>query len=244
MIWIIGGTSEAVELANRLAGRMGYIMTAVTESEREFIKDDNVIIHRLSEADMEGFIKENSIGIIVDMSHPYAYEVTDNAKQAAEKCNVKYIRYERGRTEDIEGCIYMHSLSECLEFLKTVKGCVFFTTGSKNIREFESIRGENRFVYRVLPAAASIRECEDNNAKMKDIIASLGPYSAGFNAAMFREYGAQYVVMKDSGRQGGTAEKIEACRKLNIKPVVIGRRDEEGMSSVGDIIRALKQMCG
>ncbi len=241
MIWIIGGTSEAAELANRLGGSAAYIITAATESEREFIEDGSVVVRRMDEAGMEDFIGQNSIDLIADMSHPYAYEVTANAKRAAERCGVKYIRYGRAKTQDVDGCIYLDSLEECLEFLKTVRGCIFFTTGSKNIRQFESVRGANRFVYRVLPAVGSIAECAESGVKMKDITASLGPYSDDLNEAMFKEYAAAYVVMKDSGREGGTAEKIRACRKLGIKAVVIGRRDEEGIDSIDGIIEILKE---
>ncbi|MDI6617070.1 MAG: precorrin-6A reductase [Clostridiales bacterium] len=240
MIWIIGGTCEAVELVERIDDRYKYIITAATEVEREFIDNGNLVVCRMDEAGMEDFIKRNSIKVVVDVSHPYAFEVTKNAREAAHKCNIEYIRYVRKKTDDMEGCVYMKSIHDCLEFLKTVNGCVFFTTGSKNIKEFESVRGENRFVYRVLPSVESIKECMDSNVVMKDIIASLGPYSEDFNAAMFKEYGALYVVMKDSGIQGGTGEKIRACRRLDIKAVIIGRKDEEGISDIDDIIKKLE----
>lgn len=239
MIWIIGGTCEAVELAEKIKGKHKYIITAATESEKEFIDNESLVVCRMDEKAMEDFIKRNSIKLVVDVSHPYAFDVTKNAKEASYKCNIEYIRYVRRKTADTKGFICLDSVQDCLKFLKTVNGCVFFTTGSKNIREFESVRGKNRFIYRVLPSTESIKQCLDNNVKMKDIIASLGPYSEDFNAAMFKEYGAKYVVMKDSGVQGGTDEKIRACRILNIKAVIIGRRDEDGISDIDDIIKKI-----
>jgi len=240
LIWIIGGTCEAVELAKSINGKIEYIMTAATEVEREFLEDEKLMVCRMDEEDMENFMRRNSVDLVVDMSHPYAFEVTKNAKEASKRCNVEYIRYVRKKAGDTEGCINLSSIGRCVEFLKTVTGCVFFTTGSKNIKDFESVRGSNRFVYRVLPAAESIRECLRCNVKMKDIIAALGPHSEDFNAAMFKEYGADYVVMKDSGEQGGTGEKIRACRRLNIKAVVIGRKDEDGVHDLDEVITRLK----
>lgn len=240
MIWIIGGTCEAVELAEKIGDRNKYIITAATEREKEFIDNENLIICRMDAVGMKDFINHNSIKLILDVSHPYAFEVTKNAKEAAEKCNIEYIRYARRKTVDKEGCIYLNTIEDCLEFLKTVNGCVFFTTGSKNIKEFETVRGKNRFVYRVLPALESIKECLRSNVKMKDIIAALGPYSEALNTAMFGEYAAEYVVMKDSGSQGGTDQKIRACRRLNIKAVIIGRKDEEGINGIDDVIKKLK----
>lgn len=241
MIWIIGGTREAVELVERIKGNAKYIITAATESEREFLDDRNLVVGRMDEKGMEDFIRKNSISLVVDISHPYALEVTKNAKEAARKLNINYIRYVRKRTKEAEGCIYLDSIDQCQEFLKSVKGTVFFTTGSKNIKNFESVRENNRFVYRVLPAIESIEQCLKNNVKIKDIVAVLGPFSENMNAAMFKEYGADYVVMKDSGKPGGTYEKIQACKRLNIPAVIIGRGDEDGLENIDEVVKLIRQ---
>ncbi|NLX91096.1 MAG: precorrin-6A reductase [Firmicutes bacterium] len=241
MIWIIGGTRETAELVKRIKDDDKYVITAATDSEREFLDDKNLVVGRMDQMGMEAFIRENSIDMIVDLSHPYALEVTKNAKDAARKLKIDYIRYVRKKTQDTEGCIYLDSVEQCQEFLKSVKGCVFFTTGSKNIKDFESVRGNNRFVYRVLPATESIEECFKNNVKMKNIVAVLGPFSEDMNAAMFKEYGADYVVMKDSGNQGGTYEKIQACRRLNIPAVIIGRYDEHGLENIDEVVKRIRQ---
>jgi len=241
LIWIIGGTCETAELVEKIKGKMEYMITAATEAEREFLDDQNLIVCPMDEKEAENFIRRNSIDIIVDLSHPYAAEITRIAREVAEKFNIKYIRYVRRKTKDIEGCIYLDSISRCRDFLKGVKGCVFFTTGSKNIKDFESVRGRNRFVYRVLPTPESIAECQKNNVKLRDIIAALGPFSEELNVAMFKEYGADYVVMKDSGKEGGTDEKIKACRRLKIKAVIIGRQNEKGAEDIDAVINLIQQ---
>ncbi|WP_234121917.1 precorrin-6A reductase [Clostridium hydrogenum] len=227
MIWIIGGTSEAVEFVKRIKNKRKYVITAATISEREFLEDENLIIGRMDEADMEMFIKKYSVDTVLDMSHPYAVEVTQNAKEASKNCGIKYKRYERPKAKySYKNCIYLTSLEACKNYLsdlKEISGSVFFTTGSKNIKDFETVRGSNRFVYRVLPAARSIKICNENKVKMKDIVAALGPFSEEINIALFKEYAAEIVVMKDSGKTGGTLEKIEACKKLGITAIVIGR---------------------
>jgi len=58
---------------------------------------------------------------------------------------------------------------------------------------------------------------------------------------MFKEYGADYVVMKDSGNEGGTYEKIQACRMLNIPAVIIGRYDEQGLESIVEVVKYIRQ---
>lgn len=242
MIWIIGGTHEAVELVDKIKGRTNYVITAATESEREFIDDENLVVCRMDGKTMESFISQKSIDLIIDVSHPYATEVTKNARDVAKICDIKYMRYVRKKIDKVEGCIYLESVEQCIEFIETIDGCVFFTTGTKNVKDFEPIKGSKRFIYRVLPSLESIGECIKNNIKMKDIIAALGPFSVELNAAMFKEFSANYVVMKDSGNNGGTVEKIKACNTLDIKAVIIGRIDEEGVYDLDEISNYVLKM--
>lgn len=238
MIWIIGGTCEALKIIKRIEGKVDYIVTIATKEGKEMFED--AIASRLNKEDMIDFIKKNNIDLIADISHPYAFEVSKNAKYAAKECKIKYLRYVREKTDvDIKDIILFNSYEECFSFLQDIKGCVFITTGTKNIKDFERIKKDNRFVYRILPSVESIEKCKKYNISMKNIIAALGPFSVELNRAMFKEYGADYVVMKDSGKEGGTKEKIIACRQLNISPLVIGRKDEEGISEIDKIVEVL-----
>lgn len=239
MIWVIGGTSEARELIDRLGNRRDYIATIATEGGKEFLNSNNVIIGRLNKDGMLRFVKDNNIDTIIDLSHPYAKIVTDNARYVSEELGIKYLRFVRRRTVHEDHVIYLNSYEECYEYLTKLSGTVFFTTGSKNIEDFEKVRGKNRFIYRILPAIESLEICRKNNVHMRDIVAILGPFSKELNKAMLSTYNADYCLMKDSGEIGGTLEKLDACRELGIKPIVIGRNDEIGFSSLEDIYNQL-----
>lgn len=240
MIWIIGGTSEARELIDNIEDIEDFIITSATESERQFINSPKLVVGRMALDKMLQFIEDKNINLIIDLSHPYAKVVSKNAKEASKTKNIKYIRYIRCKTNIPSWAVYLKDYSECISYLRTISGNVFFTTGSKNIGDFEKVRGKNRFVYRILPALESIEECKKYNIHMKDIVAILGPFSKEFNKAMFREYTADYVVMKDSGKKGGVLERIEACKELGITPVVIGRYEEEGIESLEEIERFIR----
>lgn len=235
MIWIIAGTSEARELISRISDIDLYIATIATEEGAEFISSSNLLVGRMSYGEMKEFSKINKISLIVDMTHPYAKIVSNNAKKLASELEIKYIRYTRDKINTSLNSIYLKSYEESYEYLSKIKGRVFFTTGSKNIVDFEKIKGTNRFIYRVLPALESIKICNENSISIKDIVAVLGPFSKEYNKAMFSEYGADYVIMKDSGIKGGTLEKIEACEELGIITVIIGREKEEGINNIDEI---------
>lgn len=240
MIWIIGGTSEARELIERLGAFDNYILTIATKDGKEFFDTDNLLIGRLNKDEMVDFAKDHHIDMIVDLSHPYATIVSENARLVSEELGIEYKRYVRRRAVHGGDHIYLNSYEEAYEFLSNIKGTVFFTTGSKNIKDFEKVRGENRFIYRVLPALESIELCKKNDVHMRDIVAILGPFSKEFNQVMFSAYDADYCVMKDSGNAGGTREKIQACLELDIKPIIIGREDEEGIRDLKEIEKIIR----
>lgn len=235
MIWVIAGTSEARELIARISDIDLYIATIATEEGVEFISSNNLLVGRMSYNEMKEFSKINDISLIVDMTHPYAKIVSNNAKKLASELEIKYIRYTRDKINTPLNSIYLKSYEESYKYLSKIKGTVFFTTGSKNIVDFEKIRGTNRFIYRVLPAFESIKKCNENSISIKDIVAVLGPFSKEYNKVMFREYEADYVITKDSGVKGGTLEKIEACEELGITTVIIGREKEDGINNIDEI---------
>lgn len=237
MIWIIGGTTESTTLISKIKGRLKYVISVATYSGSEVIDDEqeNVVVSRMNYKEMIEFIEMQNIEIVIDMSHPYAIEVSENARLACQNVKIKYLRFVRKKTE-FENVIYVNSIMECIDFLKAVQGNVLFTTGIKNIKDFEAIKHKQRFIYRVLPTIFSIQECIDNKVKMKDIIGMLGPFSEGLNISIFKEYNAAYVVMKDSGVVGGTPEKIEACIKCGITPIVIGRGFEHGIEDMDKLL--------
>ena len=76
--------------------------------------------------------------------------------------------------------------------------------------------------------------------EIQDLVAAVGPFSEALNVAMFEEYQADYVVMKDSGTTGGTPEKLSACARLGISPIVLVRAKEEGIGSIEDLAKILR----
>ena len=129
-MWIIGGTIEARSLINDLEGKRDFVVTVATYSGAEMLEYENAIIGRMDQQAMVQFIRERGIHTVIDMSHPYALEVTHNAKTACVETNAEYIRYSR-RAADTKDCVNVDSVDACAEFLIDIKGCVFFTTGIK-----------------------------------------------------------------------------------------------------------------
>lgn len=52
-----------------------------------------------------------------------------------------------------------------------------------------------------------------------------GPISKELNKAFIKDYDAKALILKDSGPQGGTKEKILACLECDIYALVIKREN-------------------
>ena len=61
---------------------------------------------------------------------------------------------------------------------------------------------------RVLPTQEVLAQCESYGMTIDQIFALKGPFSAEFNEAFYRYCGADVVITKESGTQGGFSEKV------------------------------------
>ena len=68
-----------------------------------------------------------------------------------------------------------------------------------------------------------IADCIANGFSPADIIAAQGPFSQELNRELFRAYGADVMVTKNSGAIGGTDAKIAAAIELGLMIVVVQR---------------------
>lgn len=231
MIGLILGTSEGkkiVSLLNEFTDDL--FITTATSYGGELLKDYKYKILNTSPLDLKGIIdtiNEKNIKILVDASHPYALEVTQNAVEACSKCGIEYVRYDRPSI--LEKYIGNDSVKIVKDYneLKTelikIKGNILNTTGSRNIEKILSFNLENRIIHRVLPSLKVFNELDKISVKPEEIIAIKGPVSYDLNLSFIKEYNAKAIIMKDSGVQGGTDEKITAVIDSGITAFVIGR---------------------
>jgi precorrin-6Y C5,15-methyltransferase (decarboxylating) len=244
-ILIFSGTSEGRMLASKLADlKISCIVSVATEYGNEIMencetKSEYISVRtgRMDIFQMEAFISENSCGLVVDATHPFAVEVSENIKKACINCNVQMIRCLRENTTlnleklDNENVVYVNSLDEAVAYLNTTEGNIFVTTGSKEIGKIaENINDKDRLYARVLPNTESIGLCEKAGIKGAKIYAIQGPFDEETNRLMLRLSGAKYLLTKESGHAGGFDEKISAATKQNAVAVVISRPNEQGFS--------------
>lgn len=243
MIWVIGGTSEGDYFSNRL-GRIPHIVTLGTEEGLNFYKGENYRYKRMDGEEMKKFIAEENIQMAIDLSHPFALNVSREAKKVCEESGVEYFRFERNTTKLGKNTREFSAYEECFEFLKDYQGTVLITTGSNRVEDFEKIRNDNRFIYRVLPMVESVTKLTKLGIHIKDIIAMVGPFTKDLDKEFYKFFNVDAVVMKDSGKSGGTEEKIKACEEMGIKSLVITRFENEGETFENFVNKMIERIQG
>mgnify|MGYP000010695144 FL=1 len=127
----------------------------------------------------------------------------------------------------------MESTEKAAELLSGTEGNIFLTTGSKELSKFTVIPDyQERLLARVaFPFPSVISSCAELGIEGKHLIGMQGPFSTEINEAMLRQFQCSYLVTKDTGLAGGFPEKMEACQRCGVTPVIIGRPlQEEGLS--------------
>ena len=235
---VFAGTTEGYELCRFLSEhRISVYACAATEYGGKALTETPYLhIHtgRLSREEMEAFFLKEEPNFVLDATHPYAAEVTDNIKRACEKTGFFYQRVLREQGRQAEKTVYVESTEAAAEFLNTTEGNVLLTTGSKELKKFLGVKDYKERLYaRVLSLPSVMEECSAAGFEGKHLIGMQGPFSRELNEAMLRQFHCRYLVTKDSGKAGGFQEKIDAAFSCGAIPVIIGRPlKEEGLSLV------------
>ena len=137
--------------------------------------------------------------IVVDATHPYATLASGNIRAASLAVGARCLRLARPAEALPKGVVSVASIA-CAE----------------------------RFFVRVLPLPGAITKCIDAGFSPSHVIGMQGPFTRELNEAMLRQVGAQWLVTKDSGTVGGTAEKLAAARDVGARCIVVARPAEGG----------------
>lgn len=253
MIGLISGTSEGKELLSNLNRYTDNILVSTATSYGgELLKDYKYKYLNTTPLDKENMIKlfkEKKVEVLIDASHPYALEVSKNSMEVCNYIGIEYIRFEREKIIEKfleeEKISVVESYEDLYSKLKDIKGNILNTTGSRNMDKIIKLNLENRIIHRVLPSLKVIKECFDLGVELHNIIAIKGPISYDLNRAFIREYNAKAILLKDSGKEGGTEEKIRAAIDENIYAIVVDRKSldyKNKFNNKEEVIKYLKKL--
>ena len=230
MIWVIGGTKDSRDFIESFPFKEKLVVTTATEyggKLLENIEDIKVFCKRLDLEGMNKFIVENNIEKIVDLSHPYAEEVSRNAIECSRVKEIDYIRFERENLVSEDGVIEFSELEFMIKYLESLEGNILVTLGSNNLHKFQNIKNKSNIYFRILPKWEMIKKAEDLGVLPKNIVAMQGPFSKELNVAMMRQLNIKYIVSKKGGNTGGEREKIDSAKEIGAISIMLSRPNVE-----------------
>ncbi len=233
-VCIFGGTTEGRLLSEFLSElNIKVDLHIATEYGEQFVRDlKNANVHqsRLDKQQMIELFENNNFDCVVDATHPFAKIVSQNVREAAEHCSLKYYRIIREADKN-EYPIYFDCVEDIVNHLNHMEGNILLTTGSKDLDKFTGVDDyDKRIFVRILPMEDSLKRALELGYSNKNIICMQGPFSEELNAAMINSIDAKFLVTKESAASGGFEEKINACIKTNINCLVLKMAEEEGIT--------------
>lgn len=223
------GTEDGRKLAEFLTMH-GHNVTAsvVSDYGKKILQQyDRIKINdkSLNADELTAYLRGN-FDILVDATHPYAVNVSQNAIDACRRAEIPYIRFEREEVEiDDENIFRVDSYESAAIKAAELGKNIFITTGSRNLKKFidsPALKDCNLTV-RILPTAEVLRECESYGLTPKQIIAMQGSFTTEMNVETFKHCRAEVIITKNSGKVGGADTKIAAAKILNLPVVMIDR---------------------
>ena len=250
-ILLFAGTTEGRLITEHLAGKnVSLDVSVATAYGGELLPAaDNIRImqQRLDEGEMRTLLRSGSYSLVLDATHPYAQEVTENIQKACREEGIRCIRILRDSEDPgIVGTApvqikYADTTEEAVKLLHISAGPVFLTTGSKTLHHFMQLpNAADRIFARILPSPEMLRQALDLGLPGSHITCAQGPFSVESNLAAIQSVRQRWagehpdfadapltLVTKESGQAGGYSEKLAAAVQVSADVIVIRRPQEK-----------------
>lgn len=245
LIHVFGGTSDARQICQMLddAGHTYRLSVAtVTGVQQAEGIGGEIVCGRMDADQMIDYLQQQGIQQVIDASHPYAEQLSQNIFQACRVVGIPLIRYER--ISEIHAVLHplvhrVATIDRACELAKQLGQRVLLTTGSKQLTDYVNLLSGMTVMARVLPTTEVLALCEYCGLTVDQIFALKGPFSADFNRALYQFCQADVVITKESGAQGGFKQKVEPCLALGIPCIIVcrpkGLFDGDGVTQVNGL---------
>ena len=238
---LLGGTAEAVQLANRVGALSAQIRCVTSLAGRT--RNPRKVMGEVRVGGFGGtrgltqYIAGEQIDLLVDATHPFAAQMALHASIAAKAAKIDHVKLLRPAWVACKGdhWLSVNSTQEAASVLQqsTLSDCnkVFLTTGYQGIEVFQSL-SDHEFLVRLVDH----REQVANSANFQ-LLTDRGPFDVDAEVALMKRHRIKCVVSKNSGGEA-TYAKIEAARRLAL-PVIMIRRPAPPPGLVVDTVAAV-----
>ena len=222
-ILIIGGTSESNKLADSLSDSFITILSLQGNTEKPRL--GNYLSRIGGFGGVEGlrdYLSNERIDAVVDASHPYSKQISNNVLAATKDLNIKLYQLHRPAWKKTPSDSWFEASSfiEASFITNSLprNSRIFLTIGKKNLEIFE--KSHKWMMVR------TIDKYQKFISKGKKYIVGRGPFRIASELINMRNNKITHLVTRNSG-SAETYAKIYACRVLNIPIIMIGRENDD-----------------
>ncbi|CCV14607.1 cobalt-precorrin-6A reductase [Mesorhizobium sp. STM 4661] len=228
-ILILGGTTEARQLAGKLAARADLEVTLSLAGRTESPVAQGVPVRAGGFGGARGlaaYLKEADTDLLIDATHPYAARISANAAEAAPQAGVPIMALRRPGWEPVEGDRWMlvDTVAGAVQALGAAPRRVFLALGRQEVAVFEAAPQHHYLIRSVDPVEPRLAVPDAT------YLLSRGPFREADERALLESNGIDIVVSKNSGGEA-TYGKIAAARVLGIEVIMIRRPSQPDVPS-------------
>jgi len=236
-VLLLGGTSEASKLARLLAGRpnLECLLSFAGRTKTPLAPPVPFRIGGFGGIDgLVAFLAAQEIDLLVDATHPFAEQMSQNAGAAAKRAGIPLIAVQRPpwTREPGDRWIEVADMAEGAQAIGAAARRVFLTIGRLQLAAFEAAP-QHSYLIRTIETA----EVAPNLPSYR-VIPGLGPFSQGDEDRLLREERIEVLVTKNSGGEA-THAKILAARHLGLPVVMVQRPNGSSNGAFHDPAEAL-----
>lgn len=237
-VLVLGGTTEARGLAERLSGRpdVDLVSSLAGRVASPRMPAGQVRVGGFAGATgLAQWIDAHGIQAVIDATHPFAATISWNAAVAAAASHVPLLTLRRKAWVPGEGDRWFEaaSLQDSALMLPELGHRHFLTIGRQGVSCFADVAGA-WFLVR------SIDPLQEPTPPQMELLLDRGPYGLDAEIALMRDRRVDTVITKNSGGQA-TAAKLAGARELGLPVVMVQRpATPEGVPEVADVQSAVE----
>lgn len=242
-VLLLGGTSEARELAALLAGTdVDVVSSLAGRVARPRLPAGEVRIGGFGGVEgLRTWLREHRTDAVVDATHPFAEGMSAHAVAACTASGLPLLRLARPGWSDAPGADGWHWVDdhdEAAALAASLGRRPWLTVGRQPLDRFVGPLAEHRAVVRVVDPP------EIEVPSPWTVFLDRGPYDLAGELGLIAEHGIDVLATKDSGGSY-TWPKIAAADQLGV-PVVVVRRSgaKDGVETVADVASAAQWIAG
>jgi precorrin-6A/cobalt-precorrin-6A reductase len=236
-ILILGGTTEARQLAERLARRAGLEVTLSLAGRTASPVAHPVPIRVGGFGGAEGlanYLFAERVDALIDATHPYANVISKNAVAAARKTAVPFVALRRPPWRATAGdrWIEVSDVRAAVDAIGPEGRDVFVTIGRNELAPFAHAPQHRYLIRSVDPVEPPLP------LPHVTYITARGPFSEANDRTLMTQRKIEVVISKNSGGSAAYG-KIAAARTLGIEVIMLHRPPAPDAPSVNTVEDAL-----